>query len=204
MHKLLLTLVLLVLTIWWQRNYSTNRVELWENQTKSPGAKQFVLFDDVVTYTGKRRLWENWDFVTKLQIHPGAPENWLHPVNFVDGKLKFEVQVLEMGPVEVPVSVHMGWWNREGDPEIRHTAGAPILFSKPGTYATIVPIRQIRAYYGAGPRENALVNDWNWHSAYARGRFYTFIQPKDNPPGKDGFPYKIRATVTIYAAGEEP
>jgi hypothetical protein len=109
-----------------------------------------------------------------------------------------------MEPVTEPVSVHIGWWNREGDPEIRHTAGAPILFTKPGVYGTIVPIREIRAWYGSGPRENALVQDWNWQDAYAEGRFYTFIQPRGNPKGKDGFPYKIRVTVTVHAKGERP
>lgn len=175
-----------------------------ENLLRAPGARHFVLFDGIVTYAGKRRLWENWDFVMKLPVAPGAPKNWLAPVNFVDGKLKFDVDVLEMSPVEKPVSVHMGWWNREGDPEIRHTAGAPIEFDKPGHYSTVVPIRAIRAFYGAGPRENARVSDWDWFHAYADGRFYSFIQPKKNLPGKEGFPYKIRATVTIYAKGEEP
>lgn len=167
-------------------------------------ARHFTLFDGVVEYPGTRRLWENWEFVTKLPVSPGAPKDWTAPVNFVDGLIHVRAEVLRMSPVETPVSVHIGWWNREGDPEIRHTAGAPILFDSPGVYGTIVPVRQVRAFYGAGPRENAIVNDWNWPDAYAPNRFYTFIQPRANVPGKEGFPYQIRVTVTVHAAGEKP
>lgn len=180
-------------------NYNTNRVEVWENLTKAPGAKKFTFFDGIVEQTGKQRHWENWDFVGRLPVKGGAPKNWVTPVNFADGTLRYRIEVLEMQPVESPVSMHMGWENIFDDPEIRHTAGAPIKFSKPGVYETTVPVKSLKIFYGKGPKKDQRCFDWDWRSAWTENKIYTFIQPHKNPLGKDGFPYKVHATITIEA-----
>jgi hypothetical protein len=183
-------------------NFNTNTVDLWENLINAPNQRSFTFFDGVVTFTGQRRLWEAWDFVTRLDHTPGSPKNWLKPVNFADGTLRFRVEVLEMQPVETPVSVHLGWENIPDDPEVRHTAGAPILFSKPGVYETSVPIRKIRSWYGKGPKRDTENFAWDWRHAWTEKKFYMFIQPRKNPKGQDGFPFKVHATVTIVAPPE--
>lgn len=180
-------------------NYNTNRLEIWENLTNTPGFKKFTFFDGVVTHDGSRRHWENWDFVGRLPVNGGAPKNWVTPVNFADGNLRFRVEVLEMGPVDSPVSMHMGWENIFDDPEIRHTAGAPVIFSKPGVYETVVPVRSIKIWYGKGPKKDQPCTDWDWTHAWTENKVYTFIQPRKNPKGKEGFPYKVHATITIEA-----
>lgn len=180
-------------------NYNTNTLELWENTLQAPGAREFVFFDEVIVQTGKKRLWDTWDFVTRLPVKPGAPKNWVTPVDYANGTLRFRIEVLEMGPIDSPVSMHMGWENIEDDPEIRHTAGAPVLFSKPGIYETTVPIKDIKIWYGKGPKKDQRCHEWDWRHAWTPNKIYTFIQPRKNPPGKDGFPYKVRATITIAA-----
>ncbi len=164
---------------------------------EKPAADQFVFVDATFVIGGKNRLHKDWDFVTGIKTQPGCPKNWLTPINYAEGKLRFRFEVLEMGPVDKPLTIGMGWWNTPKDPEIRHSAGALTKFDKPGVYETTVPINKIGAYYGAGPNRDKPCKVWHWDSAYADNMFYVFVRPNGNPEDKQGFPIKMRATVTI-------
>jgi hypothetical protein len=170
-----------------------------EPQAEPSAVKQAVFVDKTFVISGKSRLYQDWDFVTGIKTEPGCAKNWLTPVNYAEGNLRFRLEVLEMGPVDKPMSIGMGWWNTPKDPEIRHTAGAMIKFDKPGVYETVVPINKIEAYYGAGPKRDKLCREWHWDSAYADNSYYVFVRPNGNPKEKQGFPIKVHATVTIMA-----
>jgi hypothetical protein len=184
-------------------NFNTNVVDLWENRVLAEPARHFTMFEGTVTHTGKNRLWEDWDFVTRLRVKAGAPKNWLAPVNYREGTLRFRVEVLEMPEVEHPISVSMGWHAGPRDFEIRHVAGVPIYFIRPGIYERTVAVKDLEAFYGHGPRENEKALDFNFTETFADDRFMLWVRPRDNKPPKDGFPIRYRATVTIFAAGEQ-
>jgi len=173
-----------------------------------PTGNSFVFFDKTYTHTGLKRLYSDWDFVPRMAVQPGLPHNWVTPINYSAGQYLLRVEVIEMQPVSLPVSISFGWWNYYPDPESHHLASKPLPFSKPGVYEQIGNIKDIKCYY----KDLTVMQDkqcftWNWTNAFAEyyspvwpeGDFYTVIMPGNNPTGKEGFPIKVRTTLTIFA-----
>jgi hypothetical protein len=150
-----------------------------------------------------------------MAVQPGSPHNWVSPINYSAGQYKLRVEVLEMQSVSSPVQIQFGWWNYYPDAEYHHLASKGLVFSSPGVYEQIGNVKDIPCYF-KGYVNGVLIDDnckldtdwqWNWTNAFAdytsaafpEGMFYTLINPRTNPVGADGFPYKVRTTLTIYS-----
>ncbi len=174
--------------------YRTGKQEMNYMSDKS----SFVFFENTYVHAGQRRLYADWDFVTRMAQNSGAPVNWEEPVNYCDGTYDFEVDVLEMGKVDKPVIIQFGWWNTENDPEIRHIASRQLFFDKPGSYKLTYKLKDTKCFYGKGPKADERCYLWYWDKAYANNTIYTLINPNGNSSEADGFPYKVHVKVTVH------
>lgn len=157
-------------------------------------AEQFVLFDRMVTNTGGRRLYSDWDFVTRLPHQPGAPKNWLTPISYADGNYHLRVEVLEMKGISKPVDFCLGCWNKAGDPTIQHCCWwINSRIKAPGVYEQE---KRIRSFWH-GPGKGSKRLPWDFASAYKDRSFFTIIRPH----GQDPFPVKMHVTMTVVSEG---
>lgn len=161
----------------------------------------FVFFEWTYNHIGRYRLYDTWDFMTKMVMKPNIDVDWTSPINYKDGTYDFEVEVIEMEEVTEEISIQFGWWNDKNDPEIKHIASHKLFFDKPGSYSYSGKLKDLRAYFGAGARADQRAEMyWDWTNAYATNTFYTIINPNGNKEPNEGFPIRVHVKLTIHEA----
>jgi hypothetical protein len=157
-------------------------------------SKTFTFFDRLVTHGGDKSLYEDWDFCLRMETK-SSPKNWLHPVNFAEGRYQVKLAVQEMKETEKEVLFGVGWINfpKDVDPTLQHRVGWPIRFTKPGQYTGEEPVAKM--WHGPGYDTDPAI-PWDWKSAYEDNSIFTIIRPF----GQDPFPITLQVTLTINAA----
>jgi len=157
----------------------------------------FVFVDATYTHDGTHRAWDDWDFYNKPPHQPDAPQNWMKPVDYVNGEFQLRVEVLAMKETPMDVGYAIGFCNLEDDADELHCHTQPsrIRFRRPGVYEASARTRDMWFGVDAGTLgfEVALEAGWDWRSW---GGLYSFVVPY----GCDPFPINFHVTWTIYAA----
>ncbi len=157
--------------------------------------QSFILFEGEIVHSGDQQDYKDWNFNTMRETNPDIPTDWLQGGDKSLLKTGIYSLYLEVRRMErawdSPMTLHFGWWNIPGDPEIRHIAtpgvklinivppepGKPWIYELTGEISKLDPQCM---YFGAGPKAHSKVNDWDWNTAVAPNTFYTFIKPLDN------------------------
>jgi len=136
-------------------------------------------------------LYADWDFLLRMNQAPGVPSNWLNPVEFKNGLMQIELEIIEMTGTPEPVKLGLGWVNLPGalDTSIQHRVGWPVDFSGKGIYVGTMPVQSM--WYGPGYGEQTL--PWDWTRSIDDKSIFTIIQPH----GQNPFPVKIHVVATI-------
>ena len=146
-----------------------------------------------VVFSGEKILFSDWELLLHQKAMPDSPENWISPVNFVDGIYHINLEIIEMQNTPKPVEFEISWLNfpEKKHPNIPHRCsfGYYCMFNSPGTYEHIAKIKDMENTSVNGKEET-----WDWEA----GRDSPFCLIK--PYGQNPFPVKARFQVTIYAA----
>jgi hypothetical protein len=159
-------------------------------------AKTIVFWEDTHTYSGDgvdNR--ENWNPV------PEAPCDWVSPVNYRDGRVYVEVQVISMSQSAE------GYWHffmfspgsdgcQGRDASLTHkgVSRRTIRFTGPGTYRGSCDVSSMNSYAKEGSSPLA----WDWTNAVSRaGR--NFANTEETPAS--AFPMTMEITVWLVSAG---
>ena len=168
----------------------------------SAWSEQIIIFDKVVEHTGQNRLYEDWDFVTKMFFARGVPFNWLEPVNYTEGRYHIRIEVLSMGEISVPFKISCGWTNRARvyDPTGQHCTISVRSIKKPGIYEDS---KWLRNWWHGPADDKDPVLPWDFEHAYLPSSFFTIVAPDPLYPVQNfnPFPLKMRLTLRIVSEG---
>ncbi len=165
-------------------------------------SEQMIIFDKIVEHSGQNRLYEDWDFVTKMFFARGVPLNWLEPVNYAEGRYHIRVEVMSMGEIDVPFKISCGWTNRARvyDPTGQHCTISVKGIKKPGIYGES---NWLRSWWHGPADDKDPVLLWDFEHAYLPHSFFTIVAPDPLYPVQNfnPFPLKMRLTLWIVSKG---
>jgi hypothetical protein len=129
-------------------------------------------------------------------VNPEAPTDWLYPVNYVDGKWRMIVEVLELkDPSAMPVYYTITWFRGDGV-EGSFLRAAVLVDGGLGTYESYGDIRELEYVdngYSGGPVGNS---PWSWNNAW-RSVAGDLVAVAG---GDRVFPAKVKVSLFIHAA----
>lgn len=153
--------------------------------------KRFLFYDFELTFEGKKRLYEDWDFILKLKPKQKIPENWLSPIDYSRGSYQLKLEIQKMRRVGKPVEFEICWCNfpEDKDSDIPHRCsyGHYCSFSSPGSYEHIACLDDMELTTIDGN-----IKKWDWKNAWDS----PFVLVK--PYSQDPFPIKFKIQVTIF------
>jgi predicted Fe-Mo cluster-binding NifX family protein len=178
-------------------NYRDGKLKIISGYTKRNGKENrlnnFVFFDHDLSFGGKNILFDDWDFILKLNTTPNIPKNWLNPINYAEGSYQLTLRVEEMRNTKNPIEFEISWCNHpeEEHSNIPHLCsyGHYCRFTDKGVYQHIAFIDDMEKTSVDGREEQ-----WDWTKAWDS----PFVLVK--PYGQKPFPIKFRITLSIFEA----
>jgi predicted Fe-Mo cluster-binding NifX family protein len=178
------------------RKYSALRKRVNRNQgadSLKSHLDNFEFLNLEVVFKGEKILFSDWELLLHQKAMPGIPDNWLTPVNYVDGIYHINLEILEMQNTSKPVEFEISWLNypEKKHPNIPHRCsfGYYCMFSSPGVYEHIAKIKDMENTSVNGKEET-----WCWEAGWDSP--FCLIKPYGQKP----FPVRARFQVTVYAA----
>lgn len=163
------------------KNISKNNSEL----------KKFLFYDFELTFEGKNKLYEDWDFILKLRPKQKIHQNWLSPVDYSRGSYQLKLEVQKMRRVEKPVEFEISWCNfpEDKDPDIPHCCsyGHYCSFTSPDIYEHIAYLDDMELTTIDGN-----IKKWDWENAWDSP--FVLVKPYTQNP----FPIDFKIEVTIF------
>ena len=153
--------------------------------------KKILFYDFDLTFDGKNKLYEDWDFILELKPKQKVQKNWISPIDFSHGSYQLKLEVLTIKKVEKPIEFEISWCNfpEDKEPDIPHRCsyGHYCSFLNPGSYEHIAYLDDMELTTVDGN-----VKKWDWENAWDAP--FVLIKPYSQNP----FPIEIKVQVNIF------